>query len=101
MCLTFHRSSTLIVLAVQVTGDGSHLAVMIRQRKDEELLDLQAKDRSLVVGRGRLSERDVAAMLESIRCSRILYTHVKPIKFLTLSNESLCSLDKILVSITR
>lgn len=42
---------------------------MIRKRKDEELIELQEKEKALVVGRGRLSERDVIEMLESIRCS--------------------------------
>jgi hypothetical protein len=40
---------------------------MIRQRKDDELLELQAKENSLVVGRGRLSEKDIIAILESMR----------------------------------
>lgn len=53
--------------SVQTTADSSHLAVMIRQRKDEELLDLQSKEKSLVVGRGRLSEKDIFEMLESVR----------------------------------
>lgn len=74
------------MIYTQVTGDSSHLAVMIRQRKDEELLDLQAKERSLVVGRGRLSERDVAAMLESIRS-----VFVYPQCMLMLTFVSLCA----------
>ena len=52
---------------LQASKNNSHLAVIIRQIKDDELLKQEVPDNSLVVGRGRLSEAECITMLRSMR----------------------------------